>query len=91
MACLAIPNTPGWSVTVDGQPVRTFRTNYGFIGFAISPGTHQVTAQYKPAGLKMGGALSVAGIALGIACCVAFRHKSGGDADTLKTGRHFSH
>jgi|GEM_PF-828955 uncharacterized membrane protein YfhO len=90
VVCLAIPNTPGWNVTVDGQPVSTFRADYGFIGFTVKAGTHQVAARYRPAGLRVGAILSAVGIVLGVAGCIVFHRKGQGDAGTPKTGRHFS-
>ena len=67
VTCLAVPNTSGWHVLVDGREVDTFRANYGFIGFAVGAGTHEVTAYFEPNGLREGCYLSAAGL---IATCI---------------------
>lgn len=70
VACLSIPYTSGWTVTVDGSPVETFRANYGFIGFVLPAGTHQIAASYTPDGATGGIAMSLAGLGLGCASCL---------------------
>lgn len=75
VACLSIPYTTGWTVSVDGQQVETFRADYGFVGFVLPAGTHQVTASYTPTGLTAGIGVSLVGIALGFASCVIGRRR----------------
>jgi hypothetical protein len=43
---------PNWHVTVDGQTQRTFMVSPSFIGAVITPGDHQIRAEYKSSGLK---------------------------------------
>ena len=40
---------PGWRATVDGQPVRIYRTNYIFRGLRVSGGLHEIELWYRPA------------------------------------------
>lgn len=61
---LSIPNTGTWHVYVDGQEAETFRANYGFIGFEVTAGTHNVTATYELNGIRQGAILSAAGAAI---------------------------
>lgn len=75
-ACAAIPYTGSWEVTVDGVPVETFRANYGFIGFPISEGSHEVTFTYHLAGLETGLALSAVGALATSAACVLLAWRS---------------
>lgn len=63
VVCLSIPNTGTWHVLVDGVEVETFRADFGFIGFALAAGTHEIEAVYELAGSRLGAALSLAGIA----------------------------
>ncbi len=69
--CLPIPATGTWHISVDGAEVETFTANYGFIGFALPQGTHEITATYELAGFKTGAIMSGAGVVLaGIGCAV---------------------
>ena len=70
VACLAVPHTGTWSVSVDGAEVETFRADYGFVGFIVPEGEHTVEAAYSVAGLGAGCAMTAAG-ALGTIACVA--------------------
>lgn len=76
IACLAIPNTGTWHISVDGQTVDTFRADYGFIGFKLSAGTHTITAIYTLAGTDIGLALTVAGSALTIVACIVISYQN---------------
>lgn len=67
VACLAVPHTTGWTVEVDGASVPTFRANYGFVGFELPAGAHQVRASFRPAGLGAGIAASALGVAVSLA------------------------
>ena len=73
IGCLALPHVSGWTVTIDGSPVETTRANYGFIGFAVPAGVHQIGIEYQAPHIKLGLALSLSGVLLAIACCVALR------------------
>lgn len=61
VACLSIPHTKGWKLTLDGKPLETFSANYGFIGFNCPAGRHVLYASYTPAGLIPGVLTSIAG------------------------------
>ena len=75
VACLTVPYTSGWQVTVDGQPVELFRANVGFIGFKVPSGTHTVEAHYEAPGLSTGLCVSAAGIVLLLLACGAIAAK----------------
>ena len=88
VALLAVPHTSGWSVTVDGNSVETFRADYGFIGFELPEGTHQIAATYRPTGVLAGAIVSVAGIFLAFASCIVMsrsRHQN-----NPRHGAHFA-
>lgn len=76
----AIPYAKGWSAKVDGTQAPTFRTNYGFIGVALQPGSHKVSIAYRPLGTDIGFAISTSGLVLGLIASIAMlrRQKAGG-------------
>mgnify|MGYP004496650175 FL=1 len=75
IACLTVPYTSGWKVTVDGQPVELFRANIGFIGFEVPEGTHVIEARYEVPGLAAGLCVSAAGVVLLLLLCGAIAAK----------------
>lgn len=75
VACLTVPYTSGWQVTVDGQPVELFRANIGFIGFKVPSGIHTVEAHYEVPGLNTGLCVSAAGVVLLLLACGAIAAK----------------
>lgn len=75
VACLTVPYTSGWQVTVDGQPVELFRANVGFIGFEVPEGTHVIEAHYEVPGLSTGLCVSAAGVVLLLLACGAIAVK----------------
>ena len=75
IACLSVPYTSGWKVTVDGQPVELFRANIGFIGFEVPEGTHVIEARYEVPGLAAGLCVSAAGVVLLLLLCGAIAAK----------------
>jgi uncharacterized membrane protein YfhO len=55
---------PGWRATVDGEPVEILRANYGFRAVRLEAGEHTVEMVYRPASVLVGGALSIAALAV---------------------------
>lgn len=69
----SIPAEPGWQVLVDGEPVST-GTGWGALLTAqITPGEHQVTLCFTPAGLKAGTAVSLCSLGAAAAWLTARR------------------
>lgn len=50
---------PGWSATVDNQPVELYRANYAFRGVAVPAGNHIVKFAYQPRRFYLGVAISL--------------------------------
>ena len=46
------PNRPGWTATVDGEPVDVGRVNYVLRAIKVKPGTHKVTLNFDPQTVK---------------------------------------
>jgi hypothetical protein len=53
---------PGWSATVDGQPAPLLRADFAFRAVALAPGQHRVVMRYASRPVRVGGALSLAGL-----------------------------
>ncbi len=51
-------------MTVDGTAVATTKVMDGLLGVHLTPGQHQVTLQYRPQGLLVGGILTLVGLCL---------------------------
>jgi uncharacterized membrane protein YfhO len=52
---------PGWTASVDGTAVPIHRANYAFRAVAVPPGRHVVEFHYRPASVRYGLLLSLAG------------------------------
>lgn len=71
----AAPSTPallvladnyydGWEVRVNGKPAPIVRANYTLRGVWLTPGTHTVEFVYRPRSFLIGGAISLATLAI---------------------------
>jgi hypothetical protein len=56
---LKVTYHPNWQVSVDGLPQQTFMVSPSFVGVALAPGQHFVTAEYRSSPAKL--ALLIAG------------------------------
>jgi hypothetical protein len=56
---------PGWRATLDGADVPLLRADYAFRAVAVPPGRHRVEFRYRPASVRYGAILSVAGLIIG--------------------------
>lgn len=52
---------PGWSATLNGEPIEIIRTNYVLRGFEIPAGDHVLELRIEPVWYKAGNRLSAAG------------------------------
>ncbi len=58
---------PGWSATLDGADVPILHGDYAFRAVRIPAGEHEVVFRYRAPGLRLGAALSLAGVVLLVA------------------------
>ena len=59
---------PGWEATVDDTPVEVLRADTVFRAVCVPEGQHTVTFRYRPASLRRGALISLAGwVALAVA------------------------
>lgn len=71
----SIPSETGWSVKVDGAPVRITPFAAGaMIGVELSEGQHTVEFTYRAPGIMIGAAVSAASIALFVLLCRMDHH-----------------
>lgn len=55
---------PGWTATVDGQPVELGRVNYILRALKVKPGKHQVVLDFHPSSIKTTETVAYIAIAL---------------------------
>jgi uncharacterized membrane protein YfhO len=55
---------PGWRATVDGAPTEVLRANHAFRAVRLEAGEHVVDMVYRPTSVLVGGAVSLAALAL---------------------------
>lgn len=61
----SIPDSKGWSVTVDGQPAKIEPTLDFFIGLSLPPGEHKIVFSYRPPWLLLGTIISMFALIVG--------------------------
>jgi hypothetical protein len=64
---------PGWRAEVDGDPTPIRPANGAFRAVAVGPGRHEVRFNYRPTSVMVGGAISIAGLAVLVAGLLLFR------------------
>jgi uncharacterized membrane protein YfhO len=52
----------GWQARIDGQPVKTYRTDYTLRGIEVPPGEHKIEFLYRPQSLRNGALGSLVGM-----------------------------
>ena len=72
-AVLSVPYDRGWTVTRNGEPVKTYCVNGGMTGIAVVPGENDIQMWFAPYGLKAGEYCSIAGLLLLIPIWVLYR------------------
>src|SRR5262249_39158607 len=58
---------PGWTCTVDGQPVPIYRADFVFRAVALPAGNHDVVFVFEPASYTWGKRISIVALAA-VAC-----------------------
>ncbi|HET6784701.1 MAG TPA: YfhO family protein [Erysipelotrichaceae bacterium] len=61
---LKIPYDAGWEVKVNGNVVKTYQVNGGFIGIQVDNGYNEIVMNFIPEGFKAGLILSIIGVIL---------------------------
>lgn len=65
---------PGWVAYVDGNPAPLLRVNYALRGVPLAAGTHRVRLQFRPASVRYGALVSLAGLGLLVASLWPIRY-----------------
>jgi uncharacterized membrane protein YfhO len=63
---LADELAPGWTARIDGNAVRILPTLLALRGIVIGSGTHRVDFEYSTPGLRVGAAVSLGTLLLGL-------------------------
>ncbi|WP_072806141.1 YfhO family protein [Rhodococcoides yunnanense] len=66
-ATFALLAWPGWTATVDGEPIPVDATSGGLLQVSLPAGSTSVTIEYSPPGSKIGYGLAALGLALALA------------------------
>jgi hypothetical protein len=69
---------PGWKLTIDGQPAPIYKVNRAMRGAAVPEGNHRLVYSYDPLSFRVGGMITLAGLAAAAAFAVfcLFRPRS---------------
>lgn len=70
---------PGWIAEVDGEARKILRANGMFRAVRVGPGDSEVRFVYRPASLRHGAMLSLAGLGVSIAIAVVGARRAGRD------------
>ncbi len=68
MIVTSIPYYDGWQIVANGEKINYSNINNGFIGFELQKGTHEITMNFIPPGLKLGSILSFFGLIICFFC-----------------------
>lgn len=72
----SIPNSKGWSVTVDGNPAEIETTLDFFIGLNLTPGEHEIVFSYRPPWILIGAIISTLALLVGVTAFIFQRRHS---------------
>ncbi len=61
---LSIPYDKGWAVKVDGKAVEPYKIFDTFLSVHMTAGTHEISLEYMPQGLKTGGIITAGSVAV---------------------------
>ncbi len=69
----SVPNTKGFSCTVDGFDTEIITADYGLMAIPVSGGSHEIRVTYTPEGLKSGTIMSIIGILAALGYFITIR------------------
>ena len=61
---LSIPYDKGWTVKVDGKAVEPYKIFDTFLSVHMTAGTHDISLEYMPQGLKTGGIITAGSVVI---------------------------
>ena len=66
---------PGWRASVDGVEAEVYKADYALRGVRLGPGSHSVDFFFDPPSLKLGAAISAAGLVGLLALSAVLLHR----------------
>lgn len=57
-----LPYDEGWKITINGEEVKKYQVNGGFIGIPIEKGINNLQMNFMPAGFKLGFGITAVGV-----------------------------
>ena len=58
----SVPNTEGFSCTVDGQETDIYKADFGLMAIPVTKGIHEIRVTYTPEGRTLGAVMSIFGV-----------------------------
>ncbi len=83
MLLLTIPYSPGWTATMDGKEVKTYRANTMYTAIDISPGSHDLVLTYQTPYLSIGITTSLISSAIFIVIFIVSKRNRTNQKTTL--------
>lgn len=75
---LSVPDDPGFTLSLDGEPIEPLRVNLGMMGVPVAAGSHLLTASYTPPGMRAGTILSAVAAVIWLAMAALSIRKTSG-------------
>ncbi len=74
LVCFSIPYSKGWTAKIDGEKAEILKCNTMYMAVNAKKGTHTIELVYETPYLKMGGCVSLLGLALFAGLVFLYRH-----------------
>lgn len=72
---LSIPYTAGWSAFVDGEEAEILPSGTSFCALKLQAGSHEIVLKYCTPGLKLGAAMTLAGLVIFLILHVRYKRR----------------
>jgi uncharacterized membrane protein YfhO len=73
---LTLPYDKGWSISINGEKVKTYSVNAGMMGFEINKGYNEVYMSFIPYGFKTGLIISIIAVLISVLLIVKEKRKN---------------
>lgn len=73
--CVTVPNSSGWTATVDGKRKEILRGNFMFMALPLTEGTHDIVFTYCSPGIKAGLLISILSMVTVVGIYIRYHRK----------------